>query len=115
MADERLKPDAARAGVAVMSGQIGSDVAETDWSRVVESNLREQVRLTEERARRAEVELGVETELHLAVEADARVQAGVAGALFEAALRHVEGERDRARAVAVRLEQELARVQSGRA
>lgn len=37
-----------------------------------------------------------------------RVNSGLASVLYLAALRHVEGERDRARATAVRLEQLLA-------
>lgn len=62
--------------------------ADPEWSAVTESNLRAEL-------------------------ADAELQASAAGALFEAALRHVEGERDRARDLAVRLEQEVAALTVG--
>lgn len=67
----------------VSAGYEITQAMRPDWSEVVERNLR--------------VEL-----------ADLQMQASVATVLCEAALRHVEGERDRARALAVRLEQEIA-------
>lgn len=61
-----------------------------EWSQVTESNLRHELNaLKEDRL----------------IE---RVQTDIAAELFRASLRQVEGERDRARATVVRLEQELA-------
>lgn len=90
-------------------------VSPPEWSEVVESNLREQVRTAEELARRCAAEFDVEHELHLLEESQLRAElmkakeaAELASLLYDAGIAHVVGERDRARATAVRLEQELA-------
>lgn len=70
--------------VSEMLGDIRNGLTSSpEWSQVVESNLRAEMADT--------VRLKV-----------------AAAALYEAALRHVEAERDRARALAVRLEQDAA-------
>lgn len=61
-----------------------------EWSQVAESNLRHELNALKE-ARLVDA-----------------MQMDIAGELYRSALRQVEGERDRARATAVRLEQELA-------
>lgn len=61
-----------------------------EWSQVTESNLRHELNALKE-ARLVDA-----------------MHADIAGELYRSALRQVEGERDRARATAVRLEQELA-------
>jgi hypothetical protein len=66
-----------------------------EWSEVQHSKMR------------AEVD-GARAEL-----ASEQMATTAAAALYEAALRHVEGERDRARALAVRLEQDLALAATG--
>jgi hypothetical protein len=64
--------------------------ASSDWSDVTEANLRS-------RLAAAEAELAAE-----------RMAEQFAALLYTSALRHVEGERDRARALAVLLEADLA-------
>ncbi len=66
-----------------------------EWSEVQESNLR------------AELAAAREELLH------ERLATAAGSILFGAALRHVEGERDRARATAIRLEQECAALTTG--
>lgn len=70
-----------------MSAGLTAD--DPDWSEVTESNLRAEL---------------AEVKATLAAEIIAETTMAV---LYESALQHVEGERDRARDVAVRLEQEV--------
>lgn len=71
--------------------------------------LREQIVANPDQAAQLSVELA-EVRAELEEERAAELFMTV---LYASAIRHVEGERDRARALAVRLEQELALVQVG--
>lgn len=94
-ASEAEAPHVVRILVDVLGAVRSALTAGADWSEVQESNLRAELD-------RARADLAAE-----------QIATSAASLLYEASLRHVEGERDRARATAVRLEQDLALAATG--